>query len=75
MLPVIKKLMEKSRGDALVRHALAKNIALIAKVGVKLLEVAQGSAIRIRQEIREKREQMRRDGIRDSVDLSSISFN
>ena len=56
-----------------MRYTLAKNLAKLARVGTRLIEVAQGSAIRLRQEIREKREQMRKDGIRDSIDYGAIA--
>ena len=32
----------------MLRHALAINIAQLARVGTRLIEVAQGSAIRLR---------------------------
>ena len=64
--------MDQSRGDPLIRHALARNLAKLARVGTRLIEVAQGSAIRLRQEIRDKRAQMSKDGVRDSVDISKL---
>ena len=48
ILPIVKKLMDQSRGDPLIRHALALNLARLAHVGTRLIEVAQGSAIRLR---------------------------
>ena len=56
-----------------MRYTLAKNLAKLARVGTRLIEVAQGSAIRLRQEIRDKREQMRKDGIRDSIDFGALA--
>ena len=40
ILPIVKKLMDQSRGDPLIRHALARNLAKLAKVGTRLIEVA-----------------------------------
>ena len=73
ILPIVKKQMDQSRGDPLLRYTLAKNLAKLARVGTRLIEVAQGSAIRLRQEIRDKREQMRKDGIRDSIDFGALA--
>ena len=85
VMPIIRRMMEQSKehgkvdnrgkyiieieADALMRHELAKNLAKIAKVGTRLLEVAQGSSIKLRHEVREKREQMR--NIRDSQSLQT----
>ena len=71
-MPIVKKLMDSSQGDSIIRFALARKLADLAKVGASLLEVAQGSSIRLRHEIREKRKMMRQMGIRDSVDVSFI---
>ena len=40
LMPIIKRLMDSSQGDSIVRYALAKKLAEIAKVGASLLEVA-----------------------------------
>ena len=48
VMPIVKKLMDASKGDPVIRHALAKNLAMVAKVGTRLLEVAQGSSIKLR---------------------------
>ena len=40
ILPIVKKLMDQSRGDPLIRHALARNLAKLAKIGTRLMEVA-----------------------------------
>ena len=32
----------------MIRYALAKNLALVAQIGTRLLEVAQGSSIKLR---------------------------
>ena len=71
ILPIVKKLMDQSRGDPLIRHALARNLAKLAKVGTRFIEVAQESAIELRRKIRDTREQMRQAGIRDSVSLAT----
>ena len=47
ILPIVKKLMDQ-RGDPLIRNALARNLAQLARLGTRLIEVAQGSAIRLR---------------------------
>ena len=73
ILPVVKGLMDQSRGDPLVRNALAKNLAQLAHLGTRLIEVAQGSAIRLRQEVRDKRDMLRQAGIRDSIDINSFN--
>ena len=52
VMPIIKKLMDSSKGDPMIRHALAKKLAMVAKVGTRLLEVAQASSIKLRQDIR-----------------------
>ena len=57
----------------MIRNALAKNLAQLAHVGTRLIEVAQGSAIRLRQEVRDKRDMMRQAGIRDSIDINAFS--
>ena len=56
----------------MIRHALALNIARLAHVGTRLIEVAQGSAIRLRQEVRDKRELMG-PGMRESVNLGGLT--
>jgi len=59
VMPIIRKMMEQSKehgkvdnrgkyiinieADPLMRHELAKNLAKIAKVRTRLLEVAQGT--------------------------------
>ena len=40
ILPIVKKLMDQSRGDPMIRHALARNLAQLARVGTRLIEVA-----------------------------------
>jgi len=40
ILPIVKKLMAQGRGDPLIRHTLAQNLAQLAKVGTRLIEVA-----------------------------------
>ena len=40
ILPIVKKLMDQSRGDPMIRHALARNISQLARVGTRLIEVA-----------------------------------
>ena len=71
VMPIIKKLMDQSKGDPMIRHALARNLAMVAKVGTRLLEVAQGSSIKLRQDIRQRREEMR--SVRDSVDMETAN--
>ena len=39
------------RGDAIVRHAIANNLALMTKVGIRCIEIAQSSSILLREEI------------------------
>lgn len=40
ILPIVKKLMDQSRGDPLIRYALARNISQLARVGTRLIELA-----------------------------------
>ena len=73
-MPIVKKLMDQGKQDKLIRQAVAQNLAKLARVGTRLIEVAQSSAIRMRQEIRDKRESLRKDGLglRESVEVASV---
>ncbi len=73
ILPIVKKLMDQGRGDAMIRYTLAQNLAKLARVGKRVIEVAQGSAIELRQEIRDKRSQMDKGRFRDSVDPTAFA--
>jgi hypothetical protein len=58
IMPIINKLMDTTktseggqtgqglgRGDETVRHAIANNLALITKVGIRCIEIAQATSI------------------------------
>ena len=58
IMPIINKLMDttktseggptgqgQGRGDETVRHAIANNLALITKVGIRCIEIAQATSI------------------------------
>lgn len=47
-MPIVKKLMDQGKQDKLIRQAVAQNLAKLARVGTRLIEVAQSSAIRMR---------------------------
>jgi len=40
IMPIVKKLMDQGRQDKSIRHALASNLAKLARVGSRLIEVA-----------------------------------
>lgn len=63
IMPIIKKLMDSSKADPFVRHAIAKNLAQIAKLGTRMLEVAIGSCNARREELaRLKKEKEKKTG-------------
>jgi hypothetical protein len=68
IMPIINKLIDSTkshdgghagqghgRGDETVRHAIANNLALITKVGIRCIEIAQATSIQLREEIRQRK--------------------
>lgn len=47
--------MDQSKDDPHLRYSLARNLAKIASLGTRLLEVAQASSIELRKRLRDKR--------------------
>ena len=43
IMPIIRRLMESSKGDLMIRHAIAKNLARMTRVGTRFLELAISS--------------------------------
>lgn len=60
-----------NRGDETVRHAIANNLALLTKVGIRCIEIAQASSIQLKEEIRLRKVQ--KEEVNDSVDLSILT--
>ena len=69
ILPLIKKLMDTTkdnhvgqvRGDETVRHAIANNLARLTKVGIRCIEIAQASSIQLREELRQRKINPKKD--------------
>ena len=76
ILPIIQKLMESSKGDIMVRHAIAKNLARMARIGTRFLEVSLSSLAKRREDaIARKKAGHRSDDLDDRYLSSSMQPN
>ncbi len=55
ILPIVKRLMDSSKTDQLIRHAIALNVGRLARITARFLEVAISSCNRRREEALRRR--------------------